>query len=365
MRVIVVGAGILGLGVAYNLAVRGTEVLVLERQYPGSGLSVRAIGAVHSQWDNEHDIKLAMKSRDLLSQLSGELNFNIGFRRGGYLMVATNEEQLKRLEKNASLQHSLGLETIFLSSDEIGARYPFLDVSSIMGGTFSRGDGVVHPFSLEFGYWSGLDGQGGKMRKSTTVKSLQVEGPRRVRAVETDRGVYRADAFVIAAGAGTGEILRSVGLQLPTELVRHEMLATEPLRFFLKPMIQVNPNGMHIAQSLRGEILCQIPRADGQVRKGTNSTLGFLEEAASELTRFLPSLRQVKVLRPWVGLVETTRDSEPICGRLGYDNLWLAFADSGKGIMFAPALGELMAEAVISGTSAPELLPYAPDRLLT
>ncbi len=363
IRVIVVGAGILGLSVAYNLAVRGTEVLVLERKYPGSGLSVRAIGAVHSQWDNEHDIKLAMKSRDLLSQLSGELNFNIGFRRGGYLMVATDEEQLKQLEKNASLQHSQGLETIFLPSDEIGTRYPFLDVSSIVGGTFSRGDGIVHPFSLEFGYWSGLDEHGGKMKKSTTVKSLQVEG-RRVRAAEADRGVYRADAFVIAAGAGTGEILRSIGLQVPTEIVRHEMLATEPLRFFLKPIIQVNPNGMHIAQSLRGEILCQIPRADGQVRKGTNSTLEFLEDAASELTRFLPSLRQVKVLRPWAGLVETTRDSEPICGRLSYDNLWLTFADSGKGIMFAPAIGELMADAVISGASSPELLPYTPDRLL-
>ncbi len=363
MRIIVVGAGILGLSIAYNLAARGTEVLVVERQYPGSGLSVRAIGAVHSQWDNEHDIKLAMKSRDLLSQLSSELNFNIGFRRGGYLMVATHEEQLRQLEKNASLQHSIGLETIFQSSDEIGALYPFLDVSSILGGTFSRGDGVVHPFSLEFGYWNGLDERGGKMQKPTTVKSLQVEGGR-VLAVETDRGVYRADAFLIAAGAGTGEILRSVGLQLPTGLVRHEMLATEPLRFFLKPMIQVNPNGMFIAQSLRGEILCQIPRPDGEVRRGMNSSLEFLEDAASELTRLLPSLRQAKVLRPWAGLVETTRDSEPICGRLGYDNLWLAFADSGKGIMFAPAIGELMAEAVISGAPSPELLPYTPDRLL-
>jgi sarcosine oxidase subunit beta len=363
VRVIVVGAGILGLSVAYNLAARGTEVLVLEQQYPGSGLSERAIGAVHSQWDNKHDIKLAMKSRDLLSQLSGELNFNIGFRRGGYLMVATDEEQLKQLEKNTSLQHSLGVETIFLSSDEIGARYPFLDVSSIVGGTFSRGDGVVHPFSLEFGYWTGLDEQGGKMQKSTTVKSLQVEG-RRVLAAETDRGVYKADAFVVAAGAGTGEILQSVGLQLPTQLVRHEMLATEPLRFFLKPMIQVNPKGMYIAQSLRGEILCQIPRTDGQVRKGTNSTLEFLEDAASELTHFLPSLRQAKVLRPWAGLLQTTRDSEPISGRLGNDNLWLAFADSGKGIMFAPAIGELMAESVISGVPSPELLPYTPGRLL-
>jgi sarcosine oxidase subunit beta len=362
MRVIVVGAGIMGLSIAYNLAIRGTQVVVLEGRYPGSGLSVRAIGGVHSQWSNEHDIKLAKRNRDLLHRLSAELNFNIPFRQEGYLVLATDEEQFTHLTESAKLQQSLGIGTTTLSSEQIANRYPFLDASSILGGTLSKGDGSAHPFSIVFGYWNGLKEHGGKLLRPTLVKGLQVKG-KQLSALETDQGTYEADTFVLSAGAGTRSILRSVGLDVPTEIVRHEMLATEPLKFFLRPMIQVCPNRLYVKQSLRGEIVCEIPRTDLNP-KDTKSTLEFLEDAANELTRFLPSLRAVKVLRAWAGLLETTRDSEPICGRIGYGNLWVAFGDSGKGIMFAPAIGQLMSEAIVTGEPSADLLPYSPARAL-
>jgi sarcosine oxidase subunit beta len=102
-----------------------------------------------------------------------------------------------------------------------------------------------------------------------------------------------------------------------------------------------------------------------QVVKGVTSTLEFLEAAAEGLVRLLPSLREVKVLRPWAGLVETTRDFRPVCGRLKYDNLWVAFADSGKGIMFAPAIGELLAESIQIDQLSQDLSPYSPERLFS
>jgi sarcosine oxidase subunit beta len=362
-RAIVIGAGIMGLSIAYNLAARGVNVVVLEKKYPGSGLSGRAIGGIHSQWDNEDDIRFAMRSRDILSRLSGELNFNIPFRRNGYLMLATQEDELTRLTKIAELHNSLGGDTTILSSEEIVARYPMLEPSSILGGTLSMGDGVVHPFSLVFGYWTALEEHGGKLLRSTAAKGLQAEEGH-VYAVETDVGMQQGDIFVVSAGAGTREILRSVDHDVPTKLVKHEMFATEPLKFFLKPMIQVNPKGMCLNQSLRGEVICDIPRTGEMVHEDTKSTLKFLEEAASELTRLLPQLGEVKVLRPWAGLIETTGDSRPICGRLGYDNLWVAFADSGKGIMFSPAIGEIMSEAILTHETSPDLVPYSPSRLL-
>lgn len=361
MRAIVVGAGIMGLSIAYNLAARGVQVVVLERKYPGSGLSGRAIGGIHSQWDNEHDIRLAKRSRDILGRLSGELNFNIPFRRDGYLIVATQKEEFARLKKNASLQTSMGADTIILSAKEIAARYPFVDTSSILGGTFSKGDGVMFPFSLLFGYWSALEEHGGKLLKSTTAKGLQAK-ENHVYGVESDRGMQEADIYVIAAGAGTREILRSVGYEIPTKLVKHEMVATEPLKFFLKPMIQVDPKGICLNQSLRGEVICDIPRKGEEVHEDTKTTLEFLQEAAGELTNLLPQMGKAKVLRPWAGLMETTADLRPVCGRLGYDNLWVAFADSGKGIMFSPAIGEIMSEAIVTQETSPDLVPYSPSR---
>ncbi len=359
MRVIVVGAGIMGLSIAYNLAVRGVEVIVLESRYPGSGLSVRAIGAVHSQWDNEHDISLAKRNRDLLEHLSGALDFNIPFRQDGYLLLATDEDQLMQIKEYTKIQQSLGIETTSLSRQELSRRYSMLDASSIVGGTLSRGDGSIHPFSVVFGYWKGLLEHGGKLLRPALVKGLEANGEQ-VRGLDTDQGTYEADAFVLSAGVGTRSILRSAGLDVPTVIVRHEMLATEPLKFFLKPMIELYRDRMYINQSLRGEIICHIPRTDPNP-KDTKSTLEFLDDAATELTALLPSLRAAKVLRSWAGLVETTPNSEPICGRVGYGNLSVALGDSGKGIMLAPLIGELMSEAIITGEPSADLLPYSPQ----
>jgi sarcosine oxidase subunit beta len=360
MRAIVVGAGIMGFSIAYNLAIRGSQVTVLEGRYPGSGLSVRAIGGVHSQWNNQEDIKLAKRNRSVMERLSGELNFNIPFRQDGYLALATDKEELADLEESAKLQQSAGIQTSILSSEQIANRYPMLETSSILGGTFSKDDGSAHPFSVVFGYWNGLIRHGGKLVRPTLVKRLQLKGEQ-VSSVETDQGTYEADVFILSAGVGTRSILQSVGLDVPTEILRHEMLATEPLKFFLKPMIELYPDRLYVTQSLRGEVICHIPRNDPNP-KDTRSTLDFLEDAATEVTRFIPSLRSAKVLRSWAGLVETTRDSEPLCGRMKYGNLWVALGDSGKGLMFAPVLGELMSEAIISGEPNSDLIRYSPTR---
>jgi sarcosine oxidase subunit beta len=360
MRAIVVGAGIMGLSIAYNLAIRGAEVVVLESRYPGSGLSVRAIGALHTQWNNEHDIELAKHNRDILQRLSGVLNFNIPFRQDGYLALATDEVQLTDLKKYAKLQKSMGIDTTILTPEEIARRYPNVETKAIVGGSLSKGDGSVHPFSLVFGYWTGLKDHGGKLVRPTLVKGLHPKGTA-LYAVETDQGIHEADAIILSAGVGTRSILQSVGLDVPTEIVRHEMLATEPLKFFLKPMIELFPNRLYITQSLRGEILCHIPRHDPDP-KDTKSTLEFLEDAATELTQILPTLRAAKVLRSWAGLVETTPDSEPICGKIGFDNLWIALGDSGKGLMFAPLIGELLSEEILTGEKNPDLLRYSPNQ---
>jgi len=359
MRVIVVGAGIMGLSIAYNLAVRGAEVAVLEGRYPGSGLSVRAIGGVHTQWSDEKEIKLAMRNRDLLERLSGTLEFNIPFRQDGYLVLAANEEQLTHLKENSKTQQSLGVETACLSSEELSSRYPMLDTSSVVGGTISMGDGSIHPFSVVFGYWKGLLEHGGKLLRPTRVTRLRSKGER-VCELDTDQGTFEADTFVLSAGVGTRGLLQSVGLDVPTVVVRHEMLATEPLKFFLKPMIELYQDKLYINQSLRGEIICHIPRIDPRPKE-TKSTLEFLEDAATQLTSFLPSLRAAKVLRSWAGLVEVTPDSSPICGSIGYGNLFVALGDSSKGIMLAPVIGELIAETVITGDANADLLPYSPS----
>jgi sarcosine oxidase subunit beta len=357
MRVVVIGAGITGLSIGYNLSKRGVEVVVLEGRYPGSGISVRAIGGVHSQWDNENDIRMAERGREILARLPDELDFFIPFRRDGYLMVATEEEEFKLLAKNARLQRSLGVDTVTVSAEQMSKRYSFLETNSIVGGTFSKGDGVVHPFSVVFGYWHGLEANGGKLCKSTTVRKLETDGSR-VIAAQVNQKKFDADVFVLAAGSGTREILRSLNHEIASEPIRYEMLATEPLRFFLKPMIQLRPNGLYLNQSIRGEVICSAARPKDTVHEERSSTLEFLEYAATELTRLIPTSRGLKVLRQWAGAIETTPNLRPFYGKIGYDNLWVAYGDSGKGIIFAPAIGEMISNCIVTNETDPDLLEY-------
>jgi sarcosine oxidase subunit beta len=361
MRIIVIGAGIIGLSIAYNLASQGADVVVVEAYYPGSGLSGRAIGGVHTQWDDESDIKLALASRETLTRLPSVLDFNIPFRRDGYLKLATSRNEMARLEKNAALQRSFGSATFVLSPQEIGARYPYLDLSSVEGGTFSAGDGVVYPFSLVYGYWSALERAGGKLLRHTTATRLRVESDR-IHAIETDQGTLEGDVFLLAAGSATHRILGTAGFDVPTRLKKYEMFASEPLKFFLKPMIQLTPDGARLNQSLRGEIICDLPSPNGSTHTNTKASLTFLEEAARQVTRILPSLAAVKLLRPWAGVVEFAGDGKPIFGSMGYPNLWVAFADSGKGIMFAPRVGELLSDSIFNNELTAELQPYSPSR---
>jgi sarcosine oxidase subunit beta len=357
MRVVVIGGGITGLSVGYNLAKNDAEVVVVESKYPGSGLSVRSIGGVHCQWDNEQDIKMAKKSREILSRLPDELDFLIPFRREGYLMIATNEENFGLLQKNAILQRELGVDTLTMTVEQISKRYKFLKTDTVVGGTFSKGDGVVHPFSVVFGYWHGLEDQGGKLYKSTTVTKLETDGDQ-VTAVLANDERFEADAFVLAAGSGTRELLRPLNHAVASRPIKYEMLATEPVRFFLKPMIQIWPNVLYVNQSIRGELVCSTPCPIGTGRDEGKSTLEFLEYAATELTNLLPSTRHLKVLRQWVGAIETTPRLKPFYGKIGYENLWVAYGDSGKGIVFAPAIGEMLSNSILSERTDPALLEY-------
>jgi sarcosine oxidase subunit beta len=348
VRVIVIGGGILGLSIGYNLAVHGAQVTVIESGYPGSGFSVRGIGIIHSQWESEQDIRLAKRSRELLEHLSIDLNFNIPFRQGGSLMLAKNESELTKLEENVRKQQLQGIKTEIWPREKIHARYSYLDTEGLAGGTFCRGDGVVHPFSVVFGYWSGLEQHGGKLLRATSVKELKTRG-NEVHAVETNQGTYEADNVIITTGYGARQALQSVGIDVPRMFTKHEMFASEPLKFFLEPAIQMQPNGISIIQSLRGEVICDMVREE-QLGSDNDrsSSLEFLEDAASELTRLIPALRQVRILRPWAGVVESTRDSERIFNKMGFENLWVTSIDSSKGVVFAPAIGEMISKSIRS-----------------
>src|SRR6185295_6726437 len=135
--------------------------------------------------------------------------------------------------------------------------------------------------------------------------------------LRTPRGTFAAERVVCAAGAWSPEVARLVGVALPTRPTRHEILSTEPLKPFLKPLVSLLETGLYVSQSLRGELVGGISIEDtpgDDVRLG--SRLAFVTKMARALTALMPRLGDVKVVRQWAGPYDVSPDGNPMVGEL-------------------------------------------------
>src|SRR3954469_21099484 len=189
--VVIIGGGIMGLALAWNLAADGArKILVLERGYLCEGASGRNGGGVRAQWSTPTMIELAKESIDFMARFAQELGINVWLRRGGYLFLAEDEPTLRRLEKGAQLHKGHGLSTRIIGAGEASALVPELDTRKFAGGSWNPDDGGVFPWPFLWGYADGARKRGARVETFTRVTGLDVEAGA-VRAVRTDRGTVR------------------------------------------------------------------------------------------------------------------------------------------------------------------------------
>ncbi|BDG09828.1 FAD-dependent oxidoreductase [Anaeromyxobacter paludicola] len=342
-HVVIVGGGIMGLGLAYNLAKRGvTDVVLIERGYLTGGASGRNGGGVRAQWTTPTMIRLAQRSLAIGDSFAAEMGINTWFRRGGYLFLAPSKKQVERIEKNAVLHNEHGMRTRVLTPAEAKDVVPELDPTRFLAASWNPDDAVVFPWPYVWGYATRAEALGVKVLTFTRVTGFESEG-KRLTAVKTDQGTIQADIVVNAAGAWSPEVAALAGVKLPNEPERHEILVSEPLKPFLGPLVSNLGNGLYFSQSLRGEIVGGMadPNEPEGIQMG--STLRFLSRFARALTEVMPITGGVKVMRQWAGCYDVTPDNNPILGAAGYDNFLQLNGWVGHGFMMAPAVTELMA----------------------
>jgi sarcosine oxidase subunit beta len=340
-KFVIIGGGILGLSLAYNLAKRGErDVVVLERGYLCAGASGRNGGGVRMQWSTRTNIELAKRSIDLCKSFARELGVNIWLRQGGYLFLVRTEEGARRLERNVRLQNTLGVPTEVISPSAARELVPQLSAQGIVAAAYNRDDGVIFPWPFLWGYAQGCQKLGVKVETFTRVTGFEL-GQGKVQAVQTDRGTIRAEQVILAAGAWSPEIARLANVELPNIPHRHEILVTEPLKPFLNPLVSVLDNGLYFSQSMRGEIVGGMgdPREPAGLEMG--STFGFLSRFSKAILEQMPVLGDVKVVRQWGGCYDVTPDNGPVLGRTpGLENLVQLSGFVGHGFMMAPAIAE-------------------------
>jgi len=352
--VVIIGGGVTGCGIAYNLAKKGlTDVIVLEKKFLCYGASGRCGGGIRQQFTTEANIKLAMESVRIFEQLSEELEIDIEHEQGGYLII-TYEDEVEQFKKNVKLQNKLGLKSRFITPEEAREIVPLLNIEPIAGATFCQTDGHANPFRVVHGYAQKAEEMGVKIEKFTEVTGIETDDGV-ITAVKTTKGTVKTDTVVNAAGAYSRDIAAMVGVDMPNNPYRHEILVTEPLVHILDPMIISFKTGIYFSQQKCGSIIGGIGDPEEPSSYNVAGSLQFLKRMAKTMTELVPAFGHVNVLRQWAGLYDVTPDAQPNLGWTeGVEQFCQANGYSGHGFMIAPKVSELIAELIVDGkTSMP------------
>jgi len=354
-EVVIIGGGITGCGVAYNLAKMGlTDVVLVEKNFLSSGATGRCGGGIRQQFTTEWNIRLAMESVKRFEKMNDELDIDIEYEQGGYLVITDDEKELEEFKKNVKLQNKLGLDSKLITPSEAKEIVPYLNEDNILGATFCQSDGHAYPFRVVQGYAKKAKEMGVEINKFTEVKSIKKED-NKIKSVVTDRGEIKTNIVVNSAGAYSREIAGMIGVEMPNKPFRHEILATERYKHILDPMIISFKYGIYFSQQKHGEIVGGIGDPDEPSSYNIKSSLKFVERFTSVLGKIVPAFKNLNIVRQWAGFYDVTPDAKPILGYTeGIDTLIQANGYSGHGFMVAPRVTELIAELIVDGkTSMP------------
>ena len=351
-QVAIIGSGVTGLSTAYSLVNKGlNDIIILEKGHLASGASTRNGGGVRSQFTTEENILLAKWSIQRFRQLGLELKVNFWFRQGGYLFVAESERELVALRNAAEFQRRFGLGTRVIDCHRIQEIVPHMDCSSIIGGSYRRGDGILFPFPLLNGYADFLRSRGTSIETHCEVKHIRRANGEFV--LETSRGELRAEKLVNAGGGWSSSLGEMMGAKIPTRPVRHQIMAGEPLAPFLKPMVVTLRDGFYMSQGPRGELIGGITEPEPHGTDPGKSSAAFCEQLSSRIVSLFPMLSSARMMRQWAGFYDMSPDANPILdGMPGAENAFLACGFSGHGFMISPAVGEFMS-CLVAGKKPP------------
>jgi len=351
-EVVIIGGGVMGTSTAYHLALKGCrDVLLLEREeFFGMQATGKCAGGIRYQFGTEINVRLSLLSLPMLDRFEEELGQPIDLKYCGYLFLLTREEDVEAFRRNVEMQRRLGVQTQWLTPDEIAKMVPLIDLEGVIAGTFHDRDGLADPNSVVQGYVSGARRLGAKLLNGIEVTDILVEGGR-VRGVVTNRGTVSAPVVVNAAGPWAGEVGKMAGVEIPIVPLRRQIVVTGPI-----PEVPPDfPFVIDFAQSL------YFHREGEGILTGMsnpNEKVGFDQSVDPEwelvhleaAMKRMPILQKAGLASHWAGLYEVSPDAHPILDRIPeVEGFYCIGGFSGHGFMHGPICGLLIAEEILDG----------------
>ena len=351
-RVVVIGGGVMGLSTAYHLAKQGVQdVVLVERGELGAGSTCKAAGGVRAQFSDAVNIELGMRSLEVFRNFPELFDQDIDLDECGYLFLLEREEDLRTFERNVELQRSMGLESRIISVEEAKELSPLISTEGLIAGVWSPEGGHCTPESVVQGYARAARALGVRIIRHCEVTDVVREGDT-ITAVETAQGSIATDTVVCCAGAWSRALGDMVGVDLPVDPVRRELLVTEPMPDLPAkvPFTIDFSTTMYFHREGPG-LLVGMSNQDEEPGFSLEHTDEWLEQVVEAAGRRVPVLEEVGMASRWAGLYEVTPDHNALIGEAeGVSRFLYATGFSGHGFLQGPAVGQVMAELYLGQT---------------
>jgi len=362
--VAIVGAGIIGCSIAFELAKAGMQVCVLERGGIGEESSAAAAGMLSGQ----HGVtnlgaryQLHVEARELHGRLADDLReqtgIDVGFCRWGLLELLFTPGEVRAADRCWAIQTQAGLRVERLSREETLALEPAL-APDLQGSIRYVDEAHVHNGRLTIALAEAARRTGAELRSGAPALAL-IRERERVVGVQTSTETVYAEAVIVANGAWSSDLIRPLGLMLPVKPMRGQMLA-----------VRTVPRA--VSQIIYGRHMYLVPRPDGETLVGaTVEDVGFrkevtlegLEELIQAGRHIAPGMMGQPVIRTWAGLRPGSPDGLPLVGPVaGLPGLILAVGHHRNGILLGPMTGVLVKQWLVDHVQSPYLDLLRPER---
>ncbi len=355
--VVVVGGGSTGSSIAYYLASKGAgKIALVDRSRVGWGQTGRSTAVVRLHYSTEPLIKMALESWKTLRDMERAVGGPSGFTEVGFL-IFVGPDDLEGLKRNVELQKRLGVNTRLLEPEEVKAILPQTATDDLAAAAYEPHSGYADPVTTAQTYASAAVREGAVLLEECEVFAVRREG-RRLRGLETTRGLIEADVVVNATGVWCNRFFEMVEVEMPVKVYKEEIVVWRRPQSFAgdHPVVGDLPNNYYMrpageTQTYMGSINpdLSIPGRyatdfDLEERVGIETATRY-GEAVSK--RF-PAMAEAGFAGGWIGLYDVTPDWLPVIGfSQEVENLFNAVGMSGHGFKLCPAIGILASDIIM------------------
>jgi sarcosine oxidase subunit beta len=348
--VVIIGGGIVGLSIAYYLALKKAgKIALFEKGQLGEGSTSRCVGGIRTQFSTEINIRFSLESLKTFEQFEEEFGIDPEFRRIGYLFLGTSEWEIGVFKENIKLQKKFGIPVEFLDSEEIGSRWPYLRMDDVLGGTFCAWDGYAGPNEILSGFARAAKRGGVRIHERTEVIGISLARGK-IQSVKTKNEEIFTPVVVNAGGPYAASIGEMVGAEIPVKPLRRQIFITASFHLADHPIPLTIDFSRGCYFRPEGDGLLLSGPLDLEPSFNLNTEYEAMAVASENAVYRVPVLEKARVARGWAGLYEISPDHHAILGRVPrVEGFILANGFSGHGFQHSPAVGKVISELIVDG----------------